>query len=163
MEAPIKNPLDQLLPAIDKAIADWHAVNTPESISQKIHVLLDKNREQVVLKLMGFNAQYGRNWEIDHCNGRSGNSPIGNYLERTQESAIKQWVDEMKMPELTATVKKQIAGSLRETYARLMRQELDVLVRIKASSDAKELLESVTTPIEVKSYTDLINLLTPKE
>ena len=163
MEAPIKNPLDQLLPTIHKAIDDWHSLNTPEKISHKIHTLLDENREEVVLKLMGFNARWGDKWEVDHCNNRSGNSVIGNYMQTAQKKAIEDWIDSVGMPTLTATVKKQIASSMRELYTTNFRRSIERLVQQRAEQDAYEFLNDVLTPVEVKSYADLINLLTPKE
>ena len=83
-------PMKEVIPLIEKAINEWHAKNQPEDIVEYIHKKLDKSRDEVLLKLMGFNKDTWKgDWVLDHCNNRSGNSIAGDYLKLVQQDAIK--------------------------------------------------------------------------
>jgi hypothetical protein len=82
------NPVDSLLTSIACAVEEWKAKNTKEVIKTTVTELLDKESKQLTLKLLGFEDRWGK-WEVDHCNGRGGESAAGDYLRIAQKTAIQ--------------------------------------------------------------------------
>ena len=66
--APKAKTLDTIKEKVDNAI-NGHL--NDEYIEKRIHDMIDKSIDEIILKLMGFNTSWsGRDrFEIDHCNG----------------------------------------------------------------------------------------------
>ncbi len=95
------NPLDELLPVIAQAVADWQAIHTPDAIKKRVTKLLDESREEIVFKLLGFDKSWEGKWKLDHCNARSGESAAGDYLRNVQADAIKEWLSTIPLPTIS--------------------------------------------------------------
>ena len=155
----IKNPVDGLLQHISKAVMDWESVNTPEEIKERTHSLLNKNCDEIVLKLLGFDTRYGQGFQLDHCNGRSGNSIAGDYIRNLQGEAIKDWLGKVKMPTMSVALKKSFESSMREAYTQELRRHVYTLVQQKAEEDAEELLKQLTCTETQDNYIKALNLI----
>lgn len=154
-----KSVLDSVLPSINAAVANWKAANTPEKIAQTTTMLLDKNSKEIVMKLLGFNITYGNKWELDHCNGRSGNSPAGDYIKEKQSGIIKGWLEKVSMPTLTPAELKKIAVDFKDEYAYAFKKEIQALATEAARKDASEVMRSLTECKDVAAYLQAIRLI----
>lgn len=138
---------------IDTAIDKWLAVNTPEEITKSVNSTLDTFKDEITLKLLGFDKSYGdRNWRLDHCNGRSGNSPAGEYLRDTQSVIVRQWLDNVPLPELSPSQLKSISRDFGDVYLRALKKSLTALVETKAKEDSQKLLDEIINTDSIENY-----------
>lgn len=147
---------------IDTAIDKWLALNTPEEITRTINSKLDDYKEEITLKLLGFDKNYGdRVWSLDHCNGRSGNSPAGKYLVETQSVVVKQWLDQVALPELSPNQLIKLSSDFSEMYMRALRKSLTTLVETKAKEDSQLLLNEIINTESIDNYIKAKELIQP--
>lgn len=157
------NTQEDLVEVINSALESWHAANTPEAIREKVHKSLDNSSKEVVLKLLGFNSRWGNGWELDHCNGRSGNSIIGEYLKKTQEQILHEWFAKIPLPELNKTETAQLSKSFAFAYKEAFRSYISKAAVRKAEADAQALIDSLSPSKFLDNFMQLQQLLTPKE
>lgn len=159
MTPPI-NIIDRAIPLIAQAVTEWENKNTAEHLTQHVHQLLDKSSKEVVMKLLGFNDNWGK-WELDHCNGRSGNSPAGDYLKEVQQGAIKDWLRTITMPKLDETLRVSLEKQAQSEYLQHMEDEVRRLARRQAENDTKELVAALTESKQIKNYLAAMQLISP--
>jgi hypothetical protein len=160
------NPLDKLLPAISEAVVQWEEKNTPKKITTTIHKMLDTNRDTIVKKLLGFDSDRwtGKDvWTLDHCNGRAGESAAGDYIRKTAQAAIQEWLSQAKMPALLASEVKSMQSEMRQVYRNRVGDYLHKLVVSKADQDATELFNKITKSNDIDSYIKAMQLISPTQ
>lgn len=157
----VPNPVDDLIPVIANAIEEWKQKNTATEIKKKVVTHLDKSAQEILLKLLGFDNHWG-SWSVDHCNGRSGNSTAGDFLKEIQGVAIKEWLQQVKLPEMPAALKKNLQAEMKHQYAKALRYELENAVNRKASQDAEVLLKSITSSNQIDNYIKTLKLINPE-
>lgn len=155
------NPVDGLLAAIACAVEEWKGKNTAEAIKKTVTDLLNKESEQITLRLLGFNDRYGK-WEVDHCNGRGGNSAAGDYLRTFQKTAIQEWFQSVAMPKITPALQKNLAKDLQKTYDEFLSRGVREEVIAQAGRDAKELVKQLTVSNQAENYLKVLTLLNPE-
>ena len=77
-----------------------------ESVAKEIVKDLNAQKRAVTLRLLGLDSRYGREWEVDHCNGRE--SEITRHLETESRETIRAWVNEAVQEVLTTELKSKI-------------------------------------------------------
>ena len=77
----------------------------PESLTKEIIAQLNKERREIVVKLLGFDDRWGK-LEVDHCNSRDRESIVGKYLREQAQVAVQTWMDE----HLLVALEKHIKG-----------------------------------------------------
>lgn len=143
----------EIIQLVDTAIDNWLAVNTPDQITKSVHSQLNKFKDEITLKLLGFDKSYGdRTWKLDHCNGRAGNSPAGDYLRDTQSTIIKQWLDKVPLPELSPSQLDKLSLDFTDVYLRALRKSLITLVEAKAKEDSQRLLDEIINTDSIENY-----------
>jgi hypothetical protein len=152
------NPVDQLFPVIAEAVQEWKKVNTPAVITEKVKRALDRSNHEVTLKLLGFKNNYG-DWELDHCNGRSGNSAAGDYLRSTQQAAIQDWFATNLMPVLSPTALKRLQKQMNDEYLNTLHNALRKVVIEKATKDANLLIADLSKDTNSDKFFKLMNLV----
>ena len=161
-----QNPLDKLLPAISEAVVEWEEKNTPKKITTTIHKMLDTNRDTIVKKLLGFDSDRwsGKDvWTLDHCNGRAGESAAGDYIRRTAQAAIQEWLSQVKMPELSASALKSLQHEMKQVYLNRVGDQLHKLVVSKADQDATELFSKISKSNDIDHYIKAMQLISPTQ
>lgn len=153
------NPLDLLIPHMLIAVQTWQEKNSPAQIEQSVHRRLDKNRDDIVLKLLGFDSNYGGHYKLDHCNGRSGESAAGRYLYEIQKEAVHAWLASTAMPKLTDEQIRVLSDSMHKEYHDLMRRRLMEAVRKKVDTDIQELMDSLGSSLTIEQHLKLLALL----
>ena len=128
------------------------------SPTQRVHKLLDDNAETIVLKLLGFDNRWN-SWELDHCNGRKGESAAGDYLRQVQHDAIQDWLKKVKLPELNKTLTSVMQKEIEAYYKNYLRQFLCEYAREEAGKTAKELIQTLFTQSKVDGMIKLQQLI----
>ena len=152
------NPINDLLATVLKSIDKWKEHNSEEVLTQRVHKLLDDNAETIVLKLLGFDNRWN-NWELDHCNGRKGESAAGDYLRQVQHDAIQDWLKKVKLPELNKTLSSVMKKELEADYKQYLNQFLYEYAREEADKTAKELIQSLFSQSKVDGMLKLQQLI----
>ena len=157
-----EDPMKEMILLIEKAIDEWHTRNQPQDIVEKIHKKLDKSRDEVLLKLMGFNKDsWNGAWALDHCNGRSGNSIAGDYLKSFQQDAINDWLSKVPLPKLSKTDSDRIAASFKAEYLRYLKRAVESYAQKKADEHARQLVDALVPTPPIDQYLQLKTLITP--
>ena len=137
------------------AIDEWIRVNVLEedAFKQRIKRELDKNQAQILMKLLGFNTNYGNTWELDHCNGRAGQSAAGDFIKSKMGEEVNKWLAEQtgKLPELP----QDAITSLHKQYLEEVHYKLRDHIRHAAEEKANELAKLIIKDIESVDTTDL--------
>lgn len=158
----ITNPVDDALTVIAATVEAWKAKNTPEAIERKTLELLNANSEEIVNKLLGFKKDsWDKKWELDHCNGRSGNSAAGDYLKNVQAETIRKWLSNVPLPELSQRVIKELTKEMESAYVDAYRQQLEALTVEKANEDAKAAFDKLTNKDFQNNYFKTLALIQP--
>lgn len=155
-------PIDAVLAEIATALEKWKAQHTPERIKEVVHSKLDKGTEHILLKLLGFETGYNGQWQVDHCNGRSGNSAVGDYLRETQKEAIQEWFNRIKLPTLTSTTQKSLGKAYRDEYLRNLQYRVQEEARAHAKRDLEQLLDKLSSSNQIQNYLKTLELLSSK-
>lgn len=159
------NPIDRYIPVIAEAVDAWKAKNTPEVIRERIFALLDKHSEEITLKLLGFDKDsWGRKeWKLDHCNGRSGNSAAGDYLMSTQSTVIKEWLSKVQLPKLTPKLKAQLEKDLQSNYEHRAKTDVYSVAARRAEQDMTALVAQVVCSNKADNYVKAMALINAEE
>ena len=156
------NPIDSLLVTIATAVESWKVAQDPEELKKTIFNKLDSKRDEVMLKLLGFNDSWGK-WEVDHCNGRSGESSIGDFLKTTQQKAIKEWLETSFPLTISPKTLTSLQKRVQKEYERCIEQSLRSAVRDKADKDLENLLRKVLESNQLANYIKAMQLINPTE
>lgn len=156
------NPIDSLLVTIATAVESWKVAQDPEELKKTIFNKLDSKRDEVMLKLLGFNDSWGK-WEVDHCNGRSGESSIGDFLKTTQQKAIKEWLETTFPLTISPKTLTSLQNRVQKEYEHYIEQGLRSAVRDKADKDLENLLRKVLESNQLANYIKAMQLINPTE
>jgi hypothetical protein len=152
------NSMDVLLPVIAQAVEEWRAQNSEEAINKSVKALLDKNSKEITFKLLGFKADWN-GWELDHCNGRSGESSAGDFIRKAQSEAIKEWLTNVELPAISDAFKKKLQAEAKQVYTQAIEANLVQAMRAKATQDATELIKKATESNNLANYLKTYSLL----
>lgn len=130
---------------IQDAYMKWLAQNTPETIQKNCLNILNKSQDDILRTLLGFEKDgWGRQeWKVDHCNGRAGESAVGDYLRRHQQATIDQWLAQVDMPKMTPSMKKSMEKEALDMFQRAFRRTLEVKVTKYAEDQASTFFNSI--------------------
>lgn len=140
----MQDALQSIVPVINDAIHEWLQRQNPEDIRKKVFATLEAARDEVAPKLMGFNKNsFGGGWEIDHCNGRAGESSIGDYMKKHQAEGIQQFIDQLELTKLRPFTATEIRD-LQSEYRSLVISRTREAVRARAAMDATRLVNQLS-------------------
>lgn len=152
------NVIDSAIPVIAGAVAEWKSENTEEVLKKRVHDMLDKSSQEIIMKLLGFNDSWGR-WKLDHCNGRSGNSPAGDYIKSSQQTAVAEWLKTVAMPEISEALKKSLIKEASADYKATLQHKLREYVKQRANHDAALLLSDLIQSKQITNYLAAMQLV----
>ncbi len=158
MTTPV-NVIDSTIPIIANAVEEWKKKNTSALLTKRVTDLLNNNSETIVMKLLGFNVSYGEKWELDHCNGRSGNSAAGDYLREVQSNAIKEWLSKVQLPTLSDVAQKKLTAEMKYDYEHALKIAFSKLIIAKAEADAVLLMNELTESKQLDNYLAAMKLV----
>jgi hypothetical protein len=120
----------------NKAVEGWLEENPPDKLAAETRKILDRDSREVLRKLMGFDKRYS-GWQVDHCNGRGGASPIGERLKELRADVLEEWITTVEFPPLTEKMKK----SMIETYTSVYLNQFNARIKdtaLRAANDAAD-------------------------
>lgn len=138
----IREHAETMFHVMTDAINDWIAANPPENLAKEVTEWLNRNKKDITCHLLGFDRSWGE-WRVDHCNGRAGESAVGDYLRMTASKSIKDWFDSMPLPKIEGDVAKAFEKEALEVYRREYNTQLRELVTKQAKEDAENVMRKV--------------------
>lgn len=128
-----------------------------EFIEKRVHDIIGNNVNEIILKLLGFDRRWhNTGYEIDHCNGRAGESFIGDYIKKTCQDKLKEWTDKIDL--VSIELPKSALDSLRkefiQRYEYILRNVLLKQAEALATKAAEDYLRSVIS--EVPTINDIL-------
>ena len=154
----IEKPIDTILPYIAAAVAEWKAEHTEEKVKATVIDLLEKQSKDIVLKLLGFRESCGK-WEVDHCNGRGGQSAAGDFLTKAQQGAIEEWLKTTVMPTLDKKTRDSMLKSAQSEYTYNLTRLVREYAISQAESDAKAVIAQLVESDQVGNYLKAMALI----
>lgn len=155
----MENPLDEMLAVINTTIEEWKAKNTAAVIKNRVKDMLDNQADLITLQLLGFKADYYGKWELDHCNGRSGESAAGDFIRKAQSEAVKEWLSNIQLPKLSPSVKAKLAKDMDYEYSTTLRTRVQQMAQQKVEQDAQKLFQILQSSEKVEQYQRVIRLI----
>jgi hypothetical protein len=140
---------------IAEASTEWFdRYKTKEQVFTKVHEILDKDKLEIIAKILGFDNHWGE-WEVDHCNGRSGNTFVGQYLTDTVKASVNDWlrITLGNLPKLN----KEMINALHKEYIAEFHRVAHSLIKEEASDRAAKLIRQIVRQ-EITKNTAFINL-----
>ena len=154
-----QEPLAPLLNEINNAITAWQKENTPEKIRKKVTERLNKQVDDALMKILGFNSSYQGGYTLDHCNGRSGQSLVGKQLDEILKVAVIDWISCATLPVLSKATMTALKKDAAQIYEREMRSNLREIAARKASSDAEKVVASLLPDNATDKYLKALKLI----
>lgn len=114
-----------------------------EGIKDEVTRVLNANVQEITAKLLGFDNRWFYKWELDHCNGRAGNSAAGDYLRKHANDAITEWLSSVQLPPMSPALK----GALKKGYVDQLRYRAEGELRELASKNAKALAAEIAATV----------------
>lgn len=131
--------MQQIKAAIVKARDDWFNTKA-KTIKAEVTKNLEAYQCKIIHGLLGFSTDGYTRFEIDHCNGRSGDSEAGDRFRQACKAAIDNWFAELTiLPKLTNEEKTTLLADYRSLVLAGLRDKL----RCRAEADTNTMLNSV--------------------
>lgn len=107
----------KLKDVVKKFVTDWMEHWDQGRIRERVFSILDSRRDEVILKMAGFDDRWGK-WEIDHCNGRM--ASVSKYIESIAQDVVKEWIDNNidTFPKMTEELQVEILNEYKQIYLR---------------------------------------------
>lgn len=129
--------VQQLKELYQKTVDEW-LEQKKTTIEKETIEFLNKGKTDILYKLVGFDSRWGKGYEIDHCNGRSGNSIVGDILRDKQKEAIEKWISEsLTLPELSPQLIKEMNSYYLREYKRTLKEAVQALAQERAREALK--------------------------
>lgn len=155
----MKEHMEKMLSVIGATVASWKAENSEEKLARKVQIQLDERQEEIVFKLLGFNESWGK-WEVDNCNGRSGNSAAGDYLRKAQQDAIEKWLEAVTLPPMPPSAVKALKAEYLRSLEYRVKESLQRIAHQKADEIATTMIEQcISDEGAAQNYFKLLALL----
>lgn len=152
------NPIEVVFPIIAGVVEKWRAGIDATAIEKQVKKVLDAQGESLVLKLMGFSNKWGQ-WELDYCNGRSGESAAGDYFRKLHQQAIQEWMANNFTLKLSDADKKRITRDVQREYVNAVAQGLAEAINEQANEDVKALVSQFVQSNQADNYLKIRELL----
>ena len=137
--------LDEYKKAVEKAVKDILTETSGENIPARVRHMLDSRHQDIIAKLLGMSDHWNR-WEVDHCNGRVGESAAGDWLRAQAGSGVAEWLTAQagNLPELPKSAIKSLRSEYLNTLERLVRVELTSRAEAEARRQVEAILADIT-------------------
>ena len=112
-----------------------------ENIESYVRKTLENKRQEVICKLLGFNNSW-HEWELDHCNGRAGESEAGTWLRRRVGAGAAKWLEEQvgQLPDIPT----KAIGSLKREYTDMLKRAVREGLERVAHTEAARIIRDIS-------------------
>lgn len=150
MSTPSDNKPNKLELATDKLVKEADEIivkildTRRASLQSDIENAIDKGLQVIIAKYLGFDNRWGK-WELDHCNGRSGNTAAGDFVKTEIRKVCPDYLKKQvgALPDLP----KETIAELKKYYIRQLEAEAKRALNDMAAQEgrklAKQLIEDV--------------------
>jgi len=133
----------------EEAVAEWLADHaTKGEVRAKVFSFLDRKLDETIAKMIGFSNSWSR-WEVDHCNGRAGESAAGDFLRQHCHESVQEWLKsamtKAAMP--TPAIKKAVVSEYRE----LIHREARSYAREVAEEHARTMVDGILVSAQTEA------------
>jgi len=119
----------------------------------------ERQKRDAIYKLCGFSKDsYDNEWRIDHCNGRSGNSPIGEVVVEALKPVLAEWLKK-EIPELLheQLMKRDLFSPIFTYYKEQVKREVTNHVHEWAKQQGKIIFYEMIKPIEEELRKEMLD------
>ena len=122
-------------------------VDNYKAIREKVDKLLEEATSNWIAKFLGFDKRWSHDeWEVDHCNGRSGESFVCNDLRIKVAKLTEEWMDKnFKVPKMNAQQLRSLQKEYGEQRDRYLRQRMEELAKQEVDRDFDQMMQQVVT------------------
>ena len=134
---------EQIIREVDAEV--WGEV-TRYSIKTEVEKRFAKQLDAALMKVIGFDTRSSdMHWALDHCNGRAGQSQVGEWLKENCTKAIGEYLAASveKLPKLTKAEATRMRTEYHSMYLRRLRDALEKLARSRAEADAEAMFKAI--------------------
>ena len=136
-----------------EAAAEWMSANPEAKVRQETLKKLDEFRDKILLTLLGFSrSSWNDNLEVDHCNGRAGESAVGDYMKKVKQQAIQEWLESVELPKVTPKIAQALKKDLDEAYGYELRSRLHQKIKEAAKEDADRIIATFTNTKAIDDF-----------
>ena len=132
----MKPNMKKLVQEAEIEINKWISLHR-EKLKDDVSRRLDSRLEELISKYMGFNNHWGK-WELDHCNGRQGESAAGDFIKKEVATTCQEWLKKQAGNLMDIKLTANAIASLRSYYIECLEREIRDTLKYKAVSDAQE-------------------------
>jgi hypothetical protein len=125
---------------VGDAVDSWRKRNTPDVIRRRVRDVLNSRRDELIIKLAGFDNKWGR-WELDHTNGRA--STMDMYIREVAGNAVREWVRHsiQDLPIMTTEMQAALKMEYEDRFEREVRHRIVLLAQERANRAMDEMLD----------------------
>ena len=131
---------------VAQAVDEWIEKELP-NIKEKVVRFMNRRTDEIIALIMGFEKDsWGGGWKVDHCNGRSGNSVIGEYIKENAQQEVWKWFSENvgQLPALPKSTVKNLKKEYLTLLERYMRDRLQNAAQERAREEVDKILTEIT-------------------
>lgn len=159
-----EDALKPIVEMLDEQVKVSLSKLSPKDITKSIVEDFMSARAKVIYQLMGLEYGHGSGggWKIDHCNGRGGNSPLGDYLKKACEAEL--------LPEITRLTREYIEEnreSFKEIIEKAVKDDLQrgtiFSARRAIEQEMKQLLADLVNEVRIDTKKALVDYFTVKK
>lgn len=143
--------MTSLQAAYDKALDQ----NSLQELQTDFLKQLERHKEAILLKAMGFDYKYTGNWAVDHCNGRSGESILGDRIRNAAQHALDSFILDnntgINLSNIILEHKAQIEIAVREQFKKELHYKVIDMVKKEVSTLAQNTVNQLLEESKQKS------------
>ncbi len=126
------------------------------SIQQEFESKLKQMKNTILLKLMGFDDRYGNNsWEVDHCNGRAGQSVLGDRIRNAAQLALDSFLldnnNGISILNILNENKDRLEQTITKEFNTQLQYKVKTYIEAEVNSLAKKKVEQLVAEAEANS------------
>jgi hypothetical protein len=134
--------MEDIATVVKQARDEFLEAHTEEKLRKYVKDLLETSLRNVIMHVLGFELSFGSQskpyFRLDHCNGRSGNSLIG---ERIKQVVADYFNETLPTFKLEPQEMKALSDELRREYLSYYKAAVREYAREKAKAHARTYVE----------------------
>lgn len=141
--------VESLYEIVNQSIEEWikkHCLDEG-TLKRTINKHLDAHLLTIICNIFGFDNGLVNKWGVDHCNGRTDKSVVGQYLKDKTQSIIKEWLDKQSDGLLNFKVPPDAVESMQKEIMTQFNSELRYKMRELASRKAEQFVADTLAKI----------------
>jgi hypothetical protein len=127
---------ERLKKHIDSAVTDALKEWTEKKIKDHVTAVIGNHIGSLIAKCFGMDMRWGNagSWEVDHCNGRDGNSIVGKHIKENCQAQVSAYLEKLgnNFPEPTPAMKAAFAKEYNAVLEARLRAQANELAAMEA-------------------------------